>query len=383
MYSLNTYMDENEMKFFMALLRDACERDNIVRKELYNSQDIIKNMMDDYNIKSKSNSSLYGYLSNISNIQDNTHPSSIYESSMLTLLKNYIKSYNQWLRFNGLKVKIVDNRIAIYSKNTKDKEDENVIYKEISLRDNSNIIKFDPCKIINGKKFLKRSIDVNNNIVYCLYDIEFTTEKIMNDDGSIYPKEFNYFKYLDLVYLINEISFIILQEFNNSSNQDKWKLNLNHNLKDEEIRAYEKIYNTLSEFKSTITIRKEYNRNIRFYRVKLNDLDNYKGIMPIEFYLREYNSFRECLILDTIFSLIENRYYVSDTSWFSFKYDNSITLHKDMIEYEKMIYGISSLYPNNYKMGYIDISYIPLSEWEFLINSIYTKIEDGYRNYFS
>lgn len=382
MYSLNTYMDETEMKFFTALLRDACERDNIVRKELYNSQEMIKNMKDDYNIKSKSDSSLYGYLSNISNIQNHTHPSSIYESSMFILLENYIKSYNQWLRFNGLKVKIVGNRIAIYSKNIKDEEDEYIICKEISLRDNSNTIKFDPLKIIDGKKFLKRSIDVNNNIVYCVYDIEFITEKIMNDDGSIYPKEFNYFKHLDFVYLINEISHIILQTFDNS-NEDKWKLNLNHNLREEEIKEYEKIYNQLSEFKSTITIWKEYNRNNRFYCIELDNLGTYKGIIPHKFYIREHNSFRECLILDTIFSLIENRYYVSDTSWFSFKYDNRIILHKDHIEYKKSIYGISKLYPDTYKRGYIDISYIPLSEWEFLINSIRTKIEDCYRKYFS
>lgn len=377
MFSL--VMDENELKFFENLLKEICENNKRINDEFKNVIDeLFNSTIRDRNNRYKSEWN--HYIKNVYNILEYQEDYYGYNESVCDIVDNYIRSYNYYLRFRKCKVSIKFNetkdgnieykcmRYSFYKEDGIDEDSDPIIKKYFSC--DIDISEFKHNMV--GKWKGKLGEFKRNGNEFILNDVNILNRMDINDQSI--GKYVLRTAIMDLIKFLNEILFKLDNEV---AKKIPEAFELNYSLTPDQLKEYEEVVSQLPD-ELNIYWGGGTNNHHHFTSVAAIPIED-NGIKKYDL---EHITFspekdiKACIILESIFYMMQNRYYIpkysglmfpnTDTCIMNIKPDRFVISRSNLTEANKYV-------PESYFKCEIDISCIPLSELKYLVDTIVNK----------
>ena len=372
MFSL--VMDENELKFFENLLEEIRENNKRIKDEFENViSELFNSTIRDRNNRYKSEWN--HYIKNVYNILEYKEDYYGYNESICDIVDNYIRSYNYYLRFRKCKVSIIFNetkdgtieykciRYSFYKEDGIDEDGVPNLKKYFSY--DIDVSEFNHINVVKWRDFKRNGYEFILNDVTLLDRMEITDHSI--GYNTIHKS------IMDLIKFLNEILFKL---DNDVAKQIPEAFKLNYSLTPDQLKEYEEVVSQLPD-------------ELNIYWGGTNNHHHFTSVavIPIEDngiekYNLEHMTFspakdiKACIILESIFYMVQNRYYIpkysglmfpnTDTYIMNIKPDRFVISRSNLTEANKYV-------PKSYFKCEIDISCIPLDELKYLVNTIVDK----------
>lgn len=372
MFSL--VMNENELNFFGNLLKEICENNKRINDEFKNVIDELFNST----IRNRNNrykSEWNHYIKNVYNILEYQENYYGYNESICDIVDNYIRSYNYYLRFRKCKVSIIFNetkdgnieykciRYSFYKEDGIDEDGDHNLKKYFSY--DIDVSEFNHINVVKWRDFKRNGYEFILNDVALLDRMEITDHSI--GYNTIHKSIMGLIKFLNeiLFKLDNDVAKKIPEAFE-----------LNYSLTPDQLKEYEEVVSQLPD-------------ELNIYWGGTNNHHHFTSVavIPIEDngiekYNLEHMTFspakdiKACIILESIFYMVQNRYYIpkysglmfpnTDTYIMNIKPDRFVISRSNLTEANKYV-------PESYFKCEIDISCIPLDELKYLVDTIVNK----------